>query len=119
MVYLSMVKKALVALLLMVATVSQPHLAIPASCQMPGKCPGVTCAGCCAENPCCAPADQQQSSPLTAVAKSAADFLPAITWQPIEVPMPVVQHLQFPQFTRTLGDAHAPPPLAANCIQLI
>ncbi len=116
---LSLVKKALVILLLMVATVSQPALAIPASCQMPGKCPAVTCAGCCAENPCCAPSDQQQSSPLSAVAASAADFLPAVIWQPVAVPMPIVRHIHFPQFTRTLGDAHAPPALALNCIQLI
>ena len=116
---LSLVKNALVILLLMVATVSQPLLAIPASCQMPGQCPAVTCAGCCAENPCCASSDQRQSSPLAAVAKFTADFLPALTWHPVEAPMPVVQQTQFPQFTRAFGDAHAPPPLALNCIHLI
>jgi len=115
---LSLVKNALVILLLMVATVSQPLLAIPASCQMPGKCPAVSCAGCCAENTCCAPADQQQSSPLSAVSASTA-FLPAVIWQPVAVPMPTVRQIQFPQFTRALGVAHAPPPLALNCIQLI
>ena len=115
----SLVRNALVILLLMVATASQPLLAIPASCQMPGKCPAVSCARCCAENPCCATSDRQQSSPLSALAASTGAFQPAVIWQALVVPLPTVRHIEFPQFTRTLGDAHAPPPLALNCIQLI
>ena len=116
---LRIVKKAFVILLLMVATLSQPVLAIPASCQMPGKCPAVTCAGCCAENPCCAASDRQQSSPVNALSAATVPFLAAVIFEAVAVPLPTVRHIEFPQFTRTLGDAHAPPPLALNCIQLI
>lgn len=119
MIHLSLVKKILVIWLLAIATVSQPLMAIPAACQMPGKRAAITCAGCCAENPCCAPADRQQSSPLAAVTKSIAEFLPVATWQPVEVPMPIVRQIEFSKFARAFNHAHAPPPLALNCIQLI
>ena len=116
---LNLVKNALVILLLMVATAAQPLLAIPASCQMPGKCPTVSCAQCCAVNPCCAPSDQQQSSPLAAVVKSTGDFVPAIMAPPVAAPLPVLRHIQYPKIARLFADAHAPSPLALNCIQLI
>ena len=112
-------KNALIIFLLVLATVSQPLLAVPAACQMPGKCATVSCAACCAQNPCCAASDRQQSSPLSALAASTGAFLPALIWQPLAVPTPTVRPIEFPQFTRTLRDAHAPPPLALNCIQLI
>jgi len=69
-------------------------------------------------NPCCAPSDQQQSSPLSAVVKSG-DFVPAIMALPVAVPLPVVRHIQYPRFARLFAEAHAPSPLALNCIQLI
>lgn len=119
MIHLSLVKNALVILLLTVATASQPLLAIPASCQMPGKCPATTCAGCCAVNPCCAPSDQMQSSPLAAVAASTANFLSAVILQPMAIPLPTVREIEFSKLALAFSHAHAPPPLALNCIQLI
>jgi hypothetical protein len=116
---LTLVKNALVILLLMVATVSQPLLAIPATCQMPGKCPAVTCAGCCAVNPCCAPSDQMQSSPLSAVTAANAGFLAAIILQPLELPLPTARRIEFSKFALAFNHAHSPPPLAASCIRLI
>jgi len=114
------VSKALLLIsLVIVAVAAQPLLAIPALCQMPGKCASVSCAACCAVNPCCAPSDQQQSSPLNAVLEATASFLPAITSQRVSVPMPTVQQIDFPKFARASSHAHAPPPLALNCIQLI
>ena len=119
MIHLSVVKKALVILLLAIATVSQPLLAIPAVCQMPGKCPAATCAGCCAVDPCCAPSDQMQSSPVNAVAASTAGFLAAVILPPLALPLPAVWRIEFSKFAQTSNHAHAPPPLALNCIQLI
>jgi hypothetical protein len=116
---LTFVKNALVILLLMVATASQPLLAIPASCQMPGKCPAASCAACCAVNRCCAPSDQMQSSPLNATAPSSAAFLAAVILQPLALPLPAVCEVEFSKFALTSSHAHAPPPLALNCIQLI
>ena len=112
-------KSVLMVFLLIATVATQPLLAIPASCQMPGKCPTASCAKCCAVTPCCAPSDQQQSSPLTAVVKSTGDFVPAIMAQPVAVPLPVVRHIQYPKIARLFADAHAPSPLALNCIQLI
>ena len=119
MMHLSLVKKALVILLLAIATASQPLLAIPAACQMPGKCPAVTCAGCCAVNPCCPPSDQMQSSPVNAVTASTAGFLSAVILQPLAIPLPTVREIEFSKFARAFSHAHAPPPLALNCIRLI
>jgi len=119
MIHLSLVKKALVILLLAIATVSQPLMAIPAACQMPGKSPAATCAGCCAVNPCCAPSDQMQSSPLSAVAAANAGFLSAIILQPLALPLPKVRSIEFSKFALAFNHAHAPPPRALNCIQLI
>jgi hypothetical protein len=116
---LDLVKNALVILLLMVATGVQPMLAIPASCQMQGERQAMSCAGCCAVQACCAPSERQESSPLAAVLKSNGDFVPAITWQPVAVPLPVVRHIQYPTIARLFAVAHAPSPLALNCIQLI
>ena len=116
---LTLVKNALVILLLTVATASQPLLAIPASCQMPGKCPAMKCAGCCAVNPCCAPSDQMQSSPVNAVTASTAAFLSAVILQPLTFPLPTVRRIEFSKFALAFNHAHSPPPLAASCIQLI
>jgi hypothetical protein len=112
-------KSALVTLVLMLATATQPMLAIPASCFMGGERQKMTCSSCCAVNPCCSPSDQQQSSPLVAVVKSTADFLATITWQAMTVPLPIVRQSEFSKFARALGNAHAPSPLALSCIQLI
>jgi hypothetical protein len=112
-------KSALVTLVLMLATATQPMLAIPASCSMGGERQKMTCSRCCAVNPCCSPADQQQSSPVAAVIKSTAHFLAAITWQPVTVPQPIVRQSESSKFARAFGIAHAPSPLALNCIQLI
>lgn len=108
-----------VTLLLILATAAQPLLAIPAACQMPGSCPKMTCAGCCAENPCCAVSDRQQSSPVKAVTQVTAALLPAIVPQAVTVPLPAVREIEFAKYSRGFSHAHAPPPLALNCIQLI
>jgi hypothetical protein len=112
-------KTALVTFMLMLATATQPMLAIPASCFMGGERQKMTCSSCCAVNPCCSPSDQQQSSPVAAVIKSTADFLATIAWQPVTAPLPIVRHGEFSKFARAFSHAHAPPPLALNCIQLI
>ena len=112
-------KSALVTLVLMLATATQPLLAIPASCFMGGERQKMTCSSCCAVNPCCSPSDQQQSSPVVAVLKSTADFLAAITLQPVTAPLPIVRHSEFSKSAGAFSHAHAPPPLALNCIQLI
>jgi hypothetical protein len=116
---LTLVKNALVILLLTVATASQPLLAIPASCQMPGKCPAMTCAACCAVNPCCPPSDQMQSSPVNAVAASTAGLLSAVILEPLALPLPTIRPIEFSKDALAFNHAHSPPPLAANCIRLI
>ena len=112
-------KSLLVTLLLMLATATQPLLAIPASCQMQGERQAMSCSGCCAVQACCAPSERQESSPLSAVVKLTGDFVPAIIWQSVAVPLPVVRHIQYTKIARLFADAHAPSPLALNCIQLI
>ncbi len=108
-----------VLLLAILAMAAQPLLAVPASCQMQGERQAMSCAGCCAVKACCASSEREESSPLAAVVKSPGDLLPAITWQSVAVPLPLVQHIQYPKIARLFADAHAPSPLALNCIQLI
>lgn len=110
---------ALVTLLLIIATATQPLLAIPASCMMGGERQKMTCASCCRANPCCSVSDQQQSMPLAAVHNPAADFVAGVPLRPIAVPVPLVRPVQYRSFTQFDGRAHAPLPLALNCIQLI
>ena len=112
-------KSALITFLLMVPTATQPLLAIPASCQMQGERQAMSCAGCCAAKACCAPSERQESSSLAAIVKSTGEFVPAISIQPVAVPLPIVREVKHPKFARLFPDAHAPPPLALNCIQLI
>ncbi len=108
-----------VLLLAILAMAAQPLLAVPASCQMQGERQAMSCAGCCAVKACCASSEREESSPLAAVVKSSGDLLPAITWQSVAVPLPLVRHIQYPKIARLFADAHAPSPLALNCIQLI
>ena len=115
---LLVMKSILVTLMLLLATATQPLLAIPASCQMQGERQAMSCSGCCAVQACCAPSERQESSPLAAVVKSG-DFVPAIMAPPVALPLPVVQHIQYPTIARLFAEAHAPSPLALNCIQLI
>ncbi|HSH37410.1 MAG TPA: hypothetical protein VK993_01380 [Chthoniobacterales bacterium] len=112
-------KSALMTFLLMLATATQPLLAIPASCQMQGQQQAMNCSGCCAVKACCAPSDRAESSPLAAILKSNGQFVPAVMLQPVAVPLPIVREVECPKFARLFPDAHAPPPLALNCIQLI
>jgi len=86
---------------------------------MQGERQAMSCAGCCAVKVCCAASERQESSPLSAVVKLTGDFVPAITWQSVAVPLPLVRQIQYPRFARLSADAHAPSPLALNCIQLI
>jgi len=112
-------KAALAVLMLAIfAMATQPLLAVPASCQMQGERQAMSCAGCCAVKACCAPSERQESSPLAAVVKSG-DFVPVIMAPSVAVPLPVLRHIQYPKIARLFAEAHAPSPLALNCIQLI
>lgn len=112
-------RAVLVTLLLIIATATQPLLAIPASCMMGGENQKVTCASCCAAKSCCAVSEQQKSTPLAAVQNHAADFVATVPLLPAALPVPLVRPIPYRNFVRFEGHAHAPPPLALNCIQLI
>jgi len=106
-------------LLLIIATATQPLLAIPAFCTMGGERQKMTCARCCAVNPCCAVADQQQSTPLAAVQTSSADVLAMVSLEPARIEAPFVRGIRYRSSTSLKGAGHSPPPLVLNCIQLI
>ena len=106
-------------LLLIIATAMQPLLAIPASCAMGAQQQRMTCASCCAMNPCCAVSDQQQSTPLAAVQTSAAEVLAVVPLEPVCIEAPVVRVNRYRFSTSLRGAGHSPPPLLLNCIQLI
>lgn len=110
---------ALVTLLLIVATAMQPLLAIPAACTMGGERQKMNCTSCCAVQACCAVANQQPSTPLAAVHNSAAEFVATVPLWPLAIPVPFVRPVQYRSLAEFDGLAHAPPPLALNCIQLI
>ena len=106
-------------LLLIIATATQPLLAIPASCTMGGERQKMTCASCCAANPCCAVTDQQQSTPLAAVQPSSADVLALVPLERVRIEAPFVREIRYRSCTLLNGAGHSPPPLVLNCIQLI
>jgi hypothetical protein len=60
-----------------------------------------------------------QSSPVNAVAASTASFVSAVILQPLALPLPTVQRIDFSKFALAFNHAHSPPPLAATCIRLI
>jgi hypothetical protein len=60
-----------------------------------------------------------QSSPVNAVTASTAGFLSAVILPPLALPLPTVQRIEFSKFALAFNHAHAPPPRALNCIQLI
>lgn len=119
--YCAVMKSALgMLLLLIMATVSQPLLAIPAPCQSGmAEWKGKPCAACCAEMPCCAPSKQLDSSRVNAVVNPNADaFAPMLVANITSAaPMPSVSECQ--SSIADLRQEHAPPPRALNCIQLI
>lgn len=112
-------KGTLITLLLIIATATQPLLAIPALCMMGAEREKMTCASCCAAKSCCPVSDQQQSTPLVAVPNPAANFVATVPLPPVAVPAPLVQPVQYRSFAQFDRNAHAPAPLALNCIQLI
>ena len=112
-------KSALVMLLLIIATATQPLLAVPASCTMGGERQKMTCASCCAANPCCAVVDRQQSTPLPAVQTASADVLAVFPLEPIRIEAPFIRQIRYSSSTFLQGVGHSPPPLVLNCIQLI
>jgi hypothetical protein len=60
-----------------------------------------------------------QSTPVNAVAASAASLLAAVILQPLTLPLPTVRPIEFSKFALAFNHVHAPPPRALNCIQLI
>ena len=112
-------RSAGITLLLMIVTITQPLLAIPAPCTMQGERKAVVCAACCAVKPCCAPSKQAESSPIAAVVNPAADFASLIPLQPVGLAIPLAQATEHPIFARVSREAHSPSPLLLHCIQLI
>ena len=112
-------RSAGITLLLMIVTITQPLLAIPAPCTMQGERKAVMCAACCAVKPCCASSKQAESSPVAAAVNLASDFASLIPLQPIGLSVAVEQATEHPIFARVSREAHSPSPLLLHCIQLI
>jgi len=112
------VKSGLVILLQAIAITTQPLLAIPAACQMSGGCETKACAACCAENPCCAPSQRDDATPVSAVCSLASVLIP--TALPAAVTVPVLPARSF-EFAAAGWEkvGHVPHPRALSCIQLI
>lgn len=115
------VVKGIVLVLLLAATLVQPSLALPATCTMPGPHQMVTCAGCCANSPCCAVSVRAQAERLTVVAvNSAVDQSSGVA---ASFPVAIFCELSPPARNAEASGyktvSHSPPPLALSCIRLI
>ncbi|MEP6810775.1 MAG: hypothetical protein ABI992_11070 [Chthoniobacterales bacterium] len=112
-------KHAFVTLLLMLATATQPLLATPVSCSMPAAAQAVACPGCCAKMACCVRTGRAPSEPIVAVVTFNANMLPVVISTSVTTPPLAARALPRWDSARNFLRAHAPPPLAQNCIQLI
>ena len=112
-------KAALITLLLIVTTVTQPLLAAPAACRMPSPHKAVACASCCAAMPCCIVSERENATPVSAEATFPADPLGALPAQPLALLAMLDQPRDDRSFLPLSRVAHSPPPLALSCIQLI
>jgi hypothetical protein len=112
--------KAVVLVLLLAATLTQPVLAVPAACAMPGV-QKMTCAGCCASSRCCAMNQRQQPQPVAAIANAVTNhqLLFTAASSPVAIVRDVSPRPEWIRFEHSAGISHSPAPLALSCIQLI
>src|ERR1051326_6339207 len=99
---------AFVTLLVVAATVTQPLLAVPASCMMPGQDKAMACASCCAVEACCTSLERKDSAPVVADATLSGGFLVALPLQSTALPAPPDHLGGYRNFPRAGRIAHMP-----------